>query len=62
MENKNHKYCALVLESDVEVQGDNMLSDNDRQSLNKEHVFQIVKSPYAFSVCSIREYQSKITG
>ena len=43
-----------VLESDVEEQEDNMLSDNDRKSL----VLQIVENPYMFSICSIRKYRS----
>ena len=37
-----------------------MLSDNDRES--QEHVLQIAENPYVFSVCSIREYRSKIIG
>ena len=45
-----------VLQSDVEEQEDNMLSDNDIYIESKERVLQIAENPFIFSASFNREY------
>ena len=53
---KTANIVHTVLESDVEEQEDNMLSDNDIYIESKERVLQIAENPFIFSVSFNREY------